>query len=85
MNFRKGDTVFLEVTGEVRRYTAPLMRTAILGQPGPEIHRVASIVESTVDLILEKTRAGVKGRPPYGGRTGRTRTRGRPKPGCGRL
>lgn len=57
---QRGDTVFFEVTGEVRRYTGPLMRTAILGEPGPEIRRVASIVESTVDLILEKARSGVK-------------------------
>jgi Xaa-Pro dipeptidase len=57
---RRGDTIFLEVTGEVRRYVGPLMRTAILGEPNAEIRRVASIVESTVDLILEKSRAGIK-------------------------
>jgi Xaa-Pro dipeptidase len=57
---RAGDTIFLEVTGEMRRYVGPLMRTAVLGVPNAEIRRVASIVESTVDLILEKSRAGVK-------------------------
>ena len=57
---KRGDTIFLEVTGAVRRYSGPLMRTAILGEPGAEIRGVASIVESTVELILEKSRAGVK-------------------------
>lgn len=54
-----GETVFLEVTGEVRKYTAPLMRTAILGQPTPEIARVADAGARAVETILDTARAGV--------------------------
>ncbi len=56
----KGETVFLEVTAEVRRYTAPLMRTAVLGEPTPEIRRVEAAVVETIEVILEKARAGVR-------------------------
>lgn len=54
-----GETVFLEVTGEVKKYTAPLMRTAILGQPTPEIARVADAGARAVETILATARAGV--------------------------
>lgn len=54
-----GETVFLEVTGEVRRYTAPLMRTAILGRPTPEIERIAAAGAEAVQTILRTARAGV--------------------------
>ncbi len=33
---KRGDAVFLEVTGEFRRYTAPSMRTAVIGSPSNE-------------------------------------------------
>jgi Xaa-Pro dipeptidase len=55
-----GDTVFLEVTAEVRRYTAPLMRTAILGDPPEEIRRLSAVVTETVEVILEKARTDAK-------------------------
>ena len=54
-----GETIFLEITGEVKRYTAPLMRTAILGQPTAEIARVAEAGARAVQAILETARAGV--------------------------
>ena len=57
---KQGDTVFFEVTGETRRYTAPLMRTAVLGRPSEEIQRLAAAVEQTVEAILRTARAGVK-------------------------
>ena len=57
---KQGDTVFFEVTGEARRYTAPLMRTAVLGRPSEEIQRLAAAVEQTVEAILQTAREGVK-------------------------
>lgn len=53
-----GETVFLEITGEVKKYTAPLMRTAILGQPTPEIARIADAGARAVETILDTARAG---------------------------
>ena len=57
---KAGETVFLEVTGEIRRYTAPLMRTAILGDPTPEMRRVEKAVMGALEVILEEARPGVK-------------------------
>ena len=54
-----GETVFLELTAEVRRYTAPLMRTAILGQPSAEQERIASAGATAVETILRTARSGV--------------------------
>jgi Xaa-Pro dipeptidase len=52
------DTVFLELTGERRRYTAPLMRTAILGDPSPEQAKVAEVGAATVRTIIAEARPG---------------------------
>lgn len=53
-----GDTVFLELTAEVRRYTAPLMRTAILGEPDDDQQRVAAAGAEAVRTILREARPG---------------------------
>jgi len=57
-----GETVFLELTAEVRRYTAPLMRTAILGRPSAEIARIAEAGAGAVEEILRVARPGVEAR-----------------------
>jgi Xaa-Pro aminopeptidase len=53
-----GDTVFLELTGEVSRYVAPLMRTAILGEPSAEQAAVAAAGAEAVATIVREGRAG---------------------------
>ena len=53
-----GETVFLEITGEVNRYTGPLMRTAVLGEPTAEMLRVENAVMSALDIIVEEARPG---------------------------
>ncbi len=53
-----GDTVFLELTGERRRYTAPLMRTAILGEPSAEQAKVAEVGAAVVRTIIDEARPG---------------------------
>jgi Xaa-Pro dipeptidase len=58
----QGDTIFLEFTGRVRRYVAPVMRTAILGQPTPEMERIAEVGAQAVDTLIEEARAGVSAR-----------------------
>jgi Xaa-Pro dipeptidase len=54
-----GETVFLELTAEVRKYTAPLMRTAILGRPSAEQERVAEAGARAVETILATAGPGV--------------------------
>lgn len=54
-----GETVFLELTAEIHRYTAPLMRTAILGRPSTEQQRVAEAGAAAVETILTTARPGV--------------------------
>jgi Xaa-Pro dipeptidase len=54
-----GETVFLELTAEIRRYTAPLMRTAILGRPSAEQQQVAEAGARAVETILATARPGI--------------------------
>ncbi|MFO1378744.1 MAG: Xaa-Pro peptidase family protein [Steroidobacteraceae bacterium] len=54
-----GDAVFLEITAEVRKYTAPLMRTALLGKPSAEQQRVAEAGAKAVETILATARPGI--------------------------
>lgn len=54
----RGETVFLELTGEVSRYTAPLMRTAVVGEPSDELQTIEAAVKATVDAILGAARPG---------------------------
>jgi Xaa-Pro dipeptidase len=56
---KPGDAVFLEVTGEFRRYTAPSMRTAVIGSPSDEQRRLAQASQDAIAAILETARAGV--------------------------
>lgn len=57
---RVGETVFLELTAQVRRYTAPLMRTGILGAPTPEQARAAEAGAEAIATIFRTARPGVR-------------------------
>ena len=59
---RTGDTVFIEVTGQRKRYTAPLMRTAVIGKPSARQRRIADASASAVAAILATARAGTPAR-----------------------
>jgi Xaa-Pro dipeptidase len=54
-----GETVFLELTGEVRRYVAPLMRTAVLGEPWDELLVLEAAGRATIETICATARPGV--------------------------
>ena len=56
-----GDNVFLEYGGVHQRYTAPMMRTAVIGEPSPEVLRVAEALKETVSTIIEEARPGRTG------------------------
>ncbi len=59
---RTGDTVFIEVTGQRKRYTAPLMRTAVIGKPSARQRRIADASAGAVAAILATARAGTPAR-----------------------
>ena len=54
-----GETVFLELTGEVSRYTSPLMRTVAVGEPSERMQQVAGAVTTALAAIVESARPGV--------------------------
>jgi Xaa-Pro dipeptidase len=58
----RGETVFLELTGQHRRYVAPVMRTAVVGPPTAEHRRLAQASADAVAAILETARAGTPAR-----------------------
>ena len=53
-----GDVVFLEYGGCYQRYTAPLMRTAVVGQPSAAVQELAEAVDATAAAILATARPG---------------------------
>ena len=53
-----GDVVFLEYGGCYQRYTAPLMRTAVIGEPSAAVRRAADAARATVELVIENVRPG---------------------------
>jgi Xaa-Pro aminopeptidase len=54
-----GSVVFLEMGATVGRYTAPIMRTASLGSPRPEVARVASLAQDVLAAVMDAMQAGV--------------------------
>ncbi len=55
---RPGDHVLLEFGGCWHRYTAPMMRTVILGEPGNTARRVMEANQRTLELLYSSVRAG---------------------------
>ena len=55
---RPGDHVLLEFGGCWHRYTAPMMRTVILGEPGDTAKRVMEANRRTLELLYSNVRAG---------------------------
>jgi Xaa-Pro dipeptidase len=55
---KAGDNIFVELTGSVRRYTAPLMRTFVLGKPGAEVAETAEASRRAVEAIMRTAKHG---------------------------
>lgn len=53
-----GDLVFMEYGGCFKRYTAPLMRCASLGEPDAEVRTVETAVLACVQTLLDGIRPG---------------------------
>lgn len=55
-----GDPVFLEIGAVYARYCAPLMRTAVIGEPSrPEIREFAAVSIAAVDAVVDTMRPGM--------------------------
>ncbi len=55
---RAGDSILLEVGACVRRYSAPLMRTAAAAPVAPEVRRAADACRAALEMLLEHMRPG---------------------------
>jgi len=63
--FAPGDAVFLELSGCVRRYHAPLGRLVFLEAPSPGAERMALVCREAFDAVLEALRPGALAREVY--------------------
>ncbi|SFR42332.1 Xaa-Pro aminopeptidase [Marinobacter daqiaonensis] len=53
-----GDPVFLEFGAVCQRYTAPMMRTVVAGEPGAFMHRLGDCCRRIHDALLDTMRPG---------------------------
>ena len=56
--FRRGDPVFMEFGTCVRRYTSPIMRTAVLGKPTEKMKRMFGLCLDSVAAALANLKSG---------------------------
>ena len=63
--YRDGETVFLELSGCVGRYHAPLGRLVHLGRPPAEDLEMAALVGQAFDAVLAALRPGARARDVY--------------------
>ena len=57
---KAGDVVDIELTGVYHRYSAPLHRTTVIGQPSDTVKRLEEFALSTLALIADNLRPGRK-------------------------
>jgi len=55
-----GDPVFIELGACIHRYTAPLMRTAVVGAASAELQELADYSRRTLDALIEAMKPGVR-------------------------
>ena len=53
------EVVFLEFGSAVHRYTAPMMRTRVAGEPSAAMREVADVIRAIYTALLEHMRPGV--------------------------
>ena len=58
---RPGDNVFIEIGACIERYSAPMMRTAVMGSPNPEMLRTTEASLAALDSTMAAMRPGVSG------------------------
>ncbi len=55
----RGDAVLIEIGGNHRRYTSPLMRSAVIGEPDPTIRRMYDACNAALDAAIAAIRPGI--------------------------
>jgi Xaa-Pro dipeptidase len=56
--FARGDSVFIEIGANIERYTAPIMRTAAVGEPSEEVREAHAISAECLHTLIETMRPG---------------------------
>jgi Xaa-Pro dipeptidase len=54
-----GDTVYMEVSGVVRRYHCNISRTVVLGEPSAKLRELYAVVKEALDRATDALRPGV--------------------------
>lgn len=54
-----GDTVYMEVSGVVRRYHCNISRTVVLGEPSARLRELYAVVKEALDRATDALRPGV--------------------------
>lgn len=57
----EGDAIFFELTGTHLRYSAPSMRSAVIGRPSALVAELADASIRTLNLLLETIKPGLTG------------------------
>lgn len=57
--FANGDSVFIEIGSNIERYTAPIMRTAAVGEPSAEVRNAHAIANECLQALIETIRPGI--------------------------
>ena len=55
---REGDTVLLEMSGNVHRYNAPLMRSLVIGKPNEIVTRMRDAILSALNQVIGAMKPG---------------------------
>jgi Xaa-Pro aminopeptidase len=56
---QEGDTVYMEVSGVVRRYHCNISRTVVLGEPSAKLRELYAVVKDALDRATDALRPGV--------------------------
>jgi Xaa-Pro aminopeptidase len=55
---RAGDPILMEIGAVYQRYCAPLLRTAVIGKPSPQLRHLADVSLAAMELLFANLSAG---------------------------
>ncbi|HKW48655.1 MAG TPA: Xaa-Pro peptidase family protein [Gemmatimonadaceae bacterium] len=55
---RPGDAILMEIGAVYQRYCAPLLRTAVIEKPNPQLQQLADVSLAAMELLFANLRAG---------------------------
>lgn len=58
ITLNKGDTALLELSACIHRYSAPIMRSVLLGKPNATVRRMADAILATLNAVIEAMQPG---------------------------